>query len=126
METLAIVLAAIGAINWGLVGLAGFDLVAAITTAGKFGDTNVISRIIYVVVGIAGAMVLATSLSGSALAVTALLLTGIGALNWGLIGLFGFDLVAAITTAGKFGDTNVISRIIYVVVGIAGVIALFS
>ena len=126
METLAIVLAAIGAINWGLVGLAGFDLVAAITTAGKFGDTNVISRIIYVVVGIAGAMVLATSLSGSALAVTALLLTGIGALNWGLIGLFGFDLVAAITTAGKFGDTNVISRIIYVVVGITGVIALFS
>ena len=126
METLAIVLAAIGAINWGLVGLAGFDLVAAITTAGKFGDTNVISRIIYVVVGIAGAMVLATSLSGSALAVTALLLTGIGALNWGLIGLFRFDLVAAITTAGKFGDTNVISRIIYVVVGIAGVIALFS
>ena len=126
METLAIVLAAIGAINWGLVGLAGFDLVATITTAGKFGDTNAISRIIYVVVGIAGAMVLATSLSGSALAVTALLLTGIGALNWGLIGLFGFDLVAAITTAGKFGDTNVISRVIYVVVGIAGVIALFS
>ena len=126
METLAIVLAAIGAINWGLVGLHRFDLVAAITTAGKFGDTNAISRIIYVVVGIAGAMVLATSLSGSTLAVIAILLTGIGALNWGLIGLFGFDLVAAITTAGKFGDTNAISRIIYVVVGIAGVIALFS
>ena len=41
MEGLAIVVAAIGAINWGLVGLFGFDLVAAITTAGKFGDTNV-------------------------------------------------------------------------------------
>ncbi len=58
METLAIVLAAIGAINWGLIGLFGFDLVATITTAGKFGDTNIISRIIYVIVGIAGVIAL--------------------------------------------------------------------
>ena len=54
------------------------------------------------------------------------LLAAIGAINWGLVGLFGFDLVAAITTAGKFGETNVISRIIYVIVGIAGVIALLA
>ncbi len=54
------------------------------------------------------------------------LLVAIGAINWGLIGLFGFDLVAAITTAGKFGETNIISRIIYIIVGIAGVIALFG
>ncbi len=54
------------------------------------------------------------------------LLAAIGAINWGLIGLFGFDLVAAITTAGKFGETNVISRIIYIIVGIAGVWALFT
>lgn len=54
------------------------------------------------------------------------ILAAIGAINWGLIGLFGFDLVAAITTAGKFGETNVISRIIYVVVGFAGVLALFT
>lgn len=58
MDTLAIVLAAIGAINWGLIGLFGFDLVATITTAGKFGDTNIISRIIYVIVGIAGVIAL--------------------------------------------------------------------
>ena len=62
METLAIVLAAIGTINWGLIGLFGFDLVAAITTAGKFGDQNVISRIIYVIVGIAGVIALFTGL----------------------------------------------------------------
>ena len=54
------------------------------------------------------------------------ILAAIGAINWGLIGLFGFDLVAAITTAGMFGETNVLSRIIYVVVGIAGVLALFT
>ena len=54
------------------------------------------------------------------------ILAAIGALNWGLVGLFGFDLVAAITTAGKFGETNTLSRIIYVVVGVAGVVALFA
>lgn len=53
-------------------------------------------------------------------------LAAIGAINWGLVGLFGFDLVATITTAGKFGETNTLSRIVYVVVGIAGVLALFS
>ena len=58
METLAIVLAAIGAINWGLIGLFGYDLVAALTTAGKFGKTNMISRIVYVIVGIAGVFAL--------------------------------------------------------------------
>ena len=53
-------------------------------------------------------------------------LAAIGAINWGLVGLFGFDLVAAITTAGKFGETNVISRILYVIVGVAGILALFA
>lgn len=47
----------------------------------------------------------------------ALVLTIIGAINWGLVGLFDFNLVAAL-----FGDENVISRIIYVLVGIAGII----
>ncbi len=53
-------------------------------------------------------------------------LAAIGALNWGLVGLFGFDLVAAITGAGKFGETNQISRIVYIVVGVCGILALFS
>ncbi|MDE0171083.1 MAG: DUF378 domain-containing protein [bacterium] len=53
-------------------------------------------------------------------------LAAIGAINWGLVGLFGFDLVAAITTAGKFGETNAISRVLYVIVGIAGVLAFFA
>ncbi len=58
MEGLAIVVAAIGAINWGLVGLFGFDLVAAITTAGKFGDANLVSRAVYVIFGVAGVIAL--------------------------------------------------------------------
>ena len=47
----------------------------------------------------------------------ALVLTIIGALNWGLIGLFDFNLVSAL-----FGDENVMTRIIYVLVGLADII----
>ncbi|MEG1002602.1 DUF378 domain-containing protein [Clostridium sp.] len=45
----------------------------------------------------------------------ALLLVIIGAVNWGLIGFFGFDLVATL-----FGDMSTLSRIVYSLVGIAG------
>ena len=47
----------------------------------------------------------------------ALILTIVGALNWGSIGLFGFDLVAFIGG----GQMAVVSRIIYTLVGLAGV-----
>ena len=50
MDTLALILAIIGAINWGLVGFARFDLVAWIFG----GQTAGFSRIIYALVGIAG------------------------------------------------------------------------
>lgn len=46
----------------------------------------------------------------------ALILTIVGALNWGLIGLFKFDLVAWIFG----GQTALLSRIIYGLVGLAG------
>ena len=45
----------------------------------------------------------------------ALALVIIGAINWGLIGLFRFDLVAAI-----FGEMSLMSRIVYSLVGISG------
>ncbi|MBE6985730.1 MAG: DUF378 domain-containing protein [Ruminococcaceae bacterium] len=47
----------------------------------------------------------------------ALLLSIIGSLNWGLVGIFQFDLVAWIFG----GQTGLISRIIYALVGLAGV-----
>mgnify|MGYP001132314990 CR=1 FL=1 len=46
----------------------------------------------------------------------ALILVIVGALNWGLVGLFAFNLVAAI-----FGEMTIASRIIYILVGIAAV-----
>lgn len=45
----------------------------------------------------------------------ALALIIIGAINWGLIGIFGFNLVAAI-----FGDMTIMARIIYALVGVSG------
>lgn len=41
----------------------------------------------------------------------------IGALNWGLIGIFGFDLVAAI-----FGPMSLLSRLIYSLVGLSAIL----
>lgn len=49
----------------------------------------------------------------------ALTLVIIGALNWLLIGLFEFDLVATI-----FGNMSIVSRIIYTLVGISGLISI--
>lgn len=46
---------------------------------------------------------------------SALTLVIIGAINWGLIGFFKFNLVDSI-----FGEFSIISRIIYALVGIAG------
>lgn len=46
----------------------------------------------------------------------AIVLLIIGGLNWGLIGLFSFNLVAAI-----FGEMSALSRIIYILVGISAV-----
>lgn len=52
----------------------------------------------------------------------ALVLIIIGAINWGLIGIFDFNLVGFL-----FDDINtVISKIIYIVVGVAGLISIIS
>ncbi|MEE0867930.1 MAG: DUF378 domain-containing protein [Clostridia bacterium] len=50
MDNTALVIAIIGAINWGSIGLFGVDLVATLFG----GQTAILSRIIYTVVGLAG------------------------------------------------------------------------
>lgn len=47
----------------------------------------------------------------------ALVLVIVGGLNWGLVGFFNFDLVAAI-----FGDMSALSRIVYSLVGISAIL----
>lgn len=53
--------------------------------------------------------------------IIAFVLTVIGALNWGLVGVLKFDLVAAV-----FGELSMISRIVYSLVGLSGVITLLT
>ena len=48
--------------------------------------------------------------------VLAAVLLVIGGLNWGLVGLFGFDLVAAL-----FGEMTLLARAVYAVVGLCAV-----
>lgn len=50
MDTLALILSIIGSVNWGLVGIFQFDLVAWLFG----GQTAVMSRVIYTLVGLAG------------------------------------------------------------------------
>ena len=49
LDSIALTIAIIGAVNWGLIGLFRFDLVAFL-----FGDMSWISRIVYTLVGISG------------------------------------------------------------------------
>ena len=57
LQVIGIVLAAVGAVNWGLVALGKFDLVAAVTGS-KFGEVNPASRLVYVLVLVAGILAL--------------------------------------------------------------------
>lgn len=54
-----------------------------------------------------------------ALDYTVLILVIIGAINWGLIGFFGLDLVAFL-----FGSMSILSRIVYAIIGICGLYAI--
>jgi uncharacterized membrane protein YuzA (DUF378 family) len=56
----------------------------------------------------------------SGLLKTCLVLTIVGALNWLLVGLFHWNLVGAIFG----GDMSMLSRIIYVIVGLCGIVSL--
>ena len=60
LRALALLLVIVGGVNWLLVGIAKFDLVAAIT-GDAFGETNPISAIIYILVGV-GAVALVPTL----------------------------------------------------------------
>ena len=52
--------------------------------------------------------------------IIAYILVLVGALNWGLVGLFNFDLVASI-----LGEMSLLSRIVYSLVGISAILLIF-
>ena len=63
LATLALALVVIGGVNWGLVALAEFDLVAWLFGE-EFGATNAITRIVYGLVGLAAAFTAVSMLGG--------------------------------------------------------------
>ena len=56
-----------------------------------------------------------------AINVITLILLIVGGLNWGLVGLFGFDLVAAL-----FGAMSPLSRIVYALVGVSALVQIIA
>jgi len=52
LDILAAALLVVGGLNWGLVAFANFDLVAALTGAGGFGNKNLFGALVYGLVGI--------------------------------------------------------------------------
>ena len=56
-----------------------------------------------------------------ALKIISYILVIIGALNWGLVGLFNIDLVALI-----FGEMTILARIVYILVGISAIISVIT
>lgn len=56
---------------------------------------------------------------------TALVIAIIGALNWGLIGFFNWNLVDAIFGGGAAEATSAASRVVYALVGLAGLVGAF-
>jgi uncharacterized protein len=58
---------------------------------------------------------------GNTLDLVATILVVIGGINWGLIGLFDYNLVAAI-----FGSGSAISRLIYILVGAAALYMMYA
>lgn len=60
-----------------------------------------------------------------ALLKAALVLATIGAINWGLIGFFNWNLVDAIFGGGSNEMTSAASRVVYALVGLAGLASLF-
>jgi len=59
INVLALLLVIVGAVNWLLIGIAKFDLVATLT-GNAFGETNVLSSIVYILVGVSGVTLLPT------------------------------------------------------------------
>ena len=59
IDVLSTVLVVVGALNWGLIAVAGFDLVAALFGM-RFGEVSALSAVVYGLVGLAGVYQLAS------------------------------------------------------------------
>jgi uncharacterized protein len=143
-----LLVATIGSLGWALVGLfqysaaspgfEGYGRVQAVaqginTAGGDFGTLTSGSRVVYTIVGVAGLITLGVFVgmvtsrlnAWRVVSSAAVLVTALGAINWGLIGLFKYDLVADVV-GESFGVLATSNRVIYTVIGVAGLVAVGS
>ena len=120
----SLIVAALGAIVWGMIAIWDYNLVTELFSG------NAVD-VVYTIVGIAGVIALLSFLGivdwssrmgagGRLLGVVAAIataLTIIGALNWGLVGLFDYNLVT------ELFDGDAVD-VIYTIVGISGLLTL--
>jgi len=66
---------------------------------------------------------IANNPSSAAITKAVIIIAIIGALNWGLVGFFGFNLVHAIFGGAAPEQPSVATRIIYMIVGLAGLLS---
>jgi uncharacterized membrane protein YuzA (DUF378 family) len=142
----SLLIATIGAVAWGIVGLfsyspssSGYEVLGRVqdamqgvtTSTGSLADLDTGSRIAYTILGVAGVIslgvlvdLLRARLGGGLriLAFVGALIAAVGAINWGLIGLFKYDALAALL-GEPFGTLSTTERILAVVVGVAGLVA---
>ncbi len=57
----------------------------------------------------------------TALDVIAIIVVIIGALNWGVLGIINYNVIAAI-----IGDLNILTRIVYIIIGLCGLWVIYS
>ena len=60
LDVLALILVIVGALNWGLVAIGEFDLVAKLFGM-EFGETNALTRVVYGLVGLSGIWIATTA-----------------------------------------------------------------
>ncbi|HJW76659.1 MAG TPA: DUF378 domain-containing protein, partial [Thermoleophilia bacterium] len=143
----SLLIATIGALSWGLVGLFTYSATApGFRGLGRVPDFaqgfpygsdlswfTTGSRVVYTIVGIAGVVALGVFIqmvrsrlsAWRVVSGVAVLLTAIGAINWGLIGLFEYDLVAEVV-GQSYGALVTGNRALYTIIGAAGLVSIGS
>ena len=135
---LSLIVATLGSLNWLFVSVAKYDVIAAVAGT-SFGELNTGSRIVYTVIGIAGLALLPwlVQLALGRMSVSepirpsqawrvvgwySLLLSVLGALNWGFIGVARFDVIGHIAGKTTLGELYAGNRIPFFLIGVAGLV----
>ena len=140
----SLAIATIGAFGWGLVGIFRYAAtgpgysgqgriptpISAIEFGGQYGALTTGSRVVYTIVGVAGLIAFGVFVSMAirrlsawrAVSSIAVLVTAVGGMSWGLIGLFKYDFLTAVY-GNSYGALTTGNRVLYTIIGAAGLVS---